>query len=300
MKKKIFSTLACFMLCFVTLFMVAGCKDKEEVKTPVAEEQAMQMITTAATEMEEQNKFNINMSISAFNEQLMTMKMLQIDNESYTEMKVAGMLIDSMFGGNSYEADGTTSQEEVEYLKIYSWLLLGVDSKQTSYAKMETKMVGSEDIETSYLKDFALPFDEIKFDGMADTSSLGSFVEAYTKGEETYIIFQANDVENDFSSSLFTGAGSMKFTIVIKNNKLTSVKADMTFQIEGMPFTISFEVGVKCGDDVTESIPELPTLPEGTDWIPADSSNPGEGGESGSNPSTDGDAAPVPEGTESL
>lgn len=228
MKKKIFSTLACFMLCFATLFMVAGCGSEqtsnEEPKTPITQEQAMSVTSTAVQAMQSQDKILMTCQFTDDIE----IKTLQIGDACYSYRYID---VSKMLGAGSYSI-----------IRKWSEKINGQD-RYTIYTEDEGKESGKA-VKKTYSKeteDSAV----LEFNNYFNLNELGEFFEAYTQGEQTYVVFTRDD---DF-----------KITLTIKNNMIRTIKID---------FANSMVVNVTYGDEVTETIPTRPT---DVSWIDLDS-----------------------------
>lgn len=217
--KKIFSTLACFMLCFVTLFMVAGCGSEqgetEQPKTPITQEQAMSITSTAVEAMQSQDKI---LMTSQFTKNI-EIKTLQIGDAVYSYIYED---VSNYLGAGSYSITRNWSEK-----------IAGQD-KFTIYTEAESKQSNNE-VEKSYskqTKDSAF----LKFDDYFNLNELGEFVEAYTQGEHTYVAFTMKD--------------NNRITLSIKDNMIRTIKID---------FANSMVINVSYGNEVTEVIPTRPT-----------------------------------------
>lgn len=214
MKKKIFSTLACLMLCFTAMFMVSGCGEKDD-KTPIAEEKAMEVMATAMESMQEYEKFMISGSFS-----------MMVPDEGAYGMSLKYIMVED----TSYSEESTIMGDEYE--KIASWEYL-VDGTYTLYTKAES----SEGAEYSYETYSA----EDGGSSAIDFEDLGNFLEAYTKGEKTYIVLDSE-----------TMGMPCTLTVIIENNLIRTMRIDVAS-------VVTFDMHLTYGDEVTEVIPTRPT-----------------------------------------
>lgn len=331
MKRKIFSILACFMLCFTSLFAVTGCgtqdstPPKEEVETPVEQDVAVSAMSTAFNALKDQNKMMLNMSVSAGfaseTYELYAYKILTINSNSYEEMTDK---TGAIFGSTS----------NIEYEKDTEWSFpTETAGKSDFYSIEETKYTDGTPTKFEYRKGYSISeLDEEEMFSYVESLSgtlLENFLKAYTKGEQTYIVFEFNketlteivgslmgggsseenpntedenlsakDVDSDneitdndddltggsdynsemtaIVSMLLDMVQNVKITVAIKDNKITSIGVDVSALIdptslmeessaEIQPVSVSFSLllNIACGDDVTESIPAIPT---GINW----------------------------------
>ena len=232
MKKKIFSIITCFMLCFSAMFMMTGCGDEEDDKTPISEVEAMEIMTSAMTAMEEETIISMTgeMSLTMYDETIsMAIETVATEEESYMSVYVS---YDGIF---SSIVESWYKQEDV-------WVMY-TKSTETSYEEVEPLS------QTDYIKQILTDFENPKDStiGQYTNKNLGDFISAYVKDGETVITFEQIDELG------ITEGGEIKLTV--KDGKIRKVK-----------FTIlmmSIECNLKYGDEVTETIPGLPSPEEG-------------------------------------
>ena len=226
MKKKIFSIITCFMLCFSAMFMMTGCGE-EDNKTPISEVEAMSTMTAAMEAMESETIISMSGGLEGF----MQINMIVTESIVYTNTNM------EIFGATSESWTRKEGDDWIQYDK--STFTYQEEGKEPTTTINYTKQT---------LTDFEDPKDSVFEESVGE--DFGEFVKAYIQDGETVIVFDQLDEE--------TGE-TAKLTLTIKDGKLRKIQAG-----SGL---VSIDFEIKYGEEITETIPELPS-PEGG-WQPA-------------------------------